>query len=879
MPLSAGTKIGPYLIVAPLGAGGMGEVYRATDTSLGRQVALKVLPSAFANNVERMARFKREAQVLASLNHPNIASIYGIEGNAIVMELVEGKDLAGPLPLDEALPIAKQIAEALEAAHEKGIIHRDLKPANIKITPQGVVKLLDFGLAKATEDPALSDPSNSPTLTIAGTQSGMIMGTAGYMSPEQASGRTVDRRADIWSFGVVLWEVLSGRKLFEGETLMHTLADVVRGEIDLKKLPAETPPVIAELIRRCLDRDVKKRLQAIGEARIAIDNYMLNPAPTQTVAASAPHRLIWPYAAFAAVVTLVAAGAIYWQRQAPAPDLRTAKFHISPPPGYRFTASNLISPDGRRLATVLLDLQSGVRQIWLRDIDSTKILPIAGTENARDPFWSPDSLSLGISAGGKLKRIDLNGGQVSSICDAPGGTRGAAWSSEGMILFSIFGQPIQRVPASGGTPTPALNRASDLNKLTQSYPTFLPDGRHFLFAVSGDPAKEGTYLASLDGKEAARRVLDAKEEIVFAADANLRTGYLFFRRQAALMAVRFDAKLGAVSGDPFVVLEYTSAFSTTGRAGVSASMPASVVVMRETTAVQGEPSELVELDRTGKKVARIDSGSFSAHAALSPDGKKLLSERTDPATLNADLWIFDLNRKVASRLAIGTGSQGPAVWSFDGRKIIFVGLVNGQGGLHAIPSDGSGRPELLLKSNVHHLDASSDGKYVVFEVGTGGRNEIDVFPLKGEGAQQPVMKGSSQAGYPQFSPDGRWLAYSSGDPTSNEIFVQSFPPGEGRWQVSNGGGTVSRWRRDGRELVYYDGNGRVWAVSMTPRGASLELGSPVKLFDARFQNEYFAMSADGKRFYANMEVQQSGSRLTDAPPLTIVFNWAAGLKR
>ena len=587
MPLSAGHRIGPYEIVSPLGAGGMGEVYRATDTNLGRQVALKVLPPAFANDAERMARFKREAQVLASLNHPNIAAIYGIEGSAIVMELVEGKDLGGPLPLEEALPIAKQIIEALEAAHEKGIVHRDLKPANIKITPQGVVKVLDFGLAKATEDPAISDPSNSPTLSIAGTQSGMIMGTAGYMSPEQASGRTVDRRADIWSFGVVLWEMLSGRKLFDGETIMHTLADVVRGEIDLNRLPAEVPVAIRGFIKRCLDRDVKRRMQAIGEARIVIEDYLAKPVggtevPRQDEALAqelkAHYPTSWLTRGIAVVATLAAiAGWFGWYiATRPAPLRPLVQMNIELDPDAPIAANTFhplaISPDGTRIAVVLRG-SDGKSLLSTRLLQQSKLVPLSGTEKSGSPFFSPDGQWIGFWADGKLKKISVNGGAAVTICDT-GLMLGASWGDDGNIVLAIGNiSALSRVSSAGGTPAPAtkLNQG----ERTHRWPQVLPGSQTIMFTANSVSTNDydNASVDAISVKSGQRKTLVRGGFSGRYLPTGNRKGHLVYMHKGTLFAAPFDPEGLALTGPAVPALENVSsngfgggrfAFSSTG---------------------------------------------------------------------------------------------------------------------------------------------------------------------------------------------------------------------------------------------------------------------------------------------------------------------------
>ncbi len=500
--MTLGTKLGPYEILAPIGAGGMGEVYRAKDTKLKREVALKVLPDSFASDPERMARFQREAEVLASLNHPNIAAIYGVEERALVMELVPGSPLKGPLTVETALNYAKQIAEALEAAHDKGIVHRDLKPANIMITPSGVVKVLDFGLAAvplASPDGA-SDPRNSPTLTIAATQAGMIMGTAAYMSPEQAAGKPVDKRADIWSYGVVLWEMLSGERLFDGETISHTLADVLRAPIDFEKLPKETPHAVCDLLRRCLDRNVKNRLRDIGEARVAIQNVGTEPdAPASVVPAPPSSWMAWSAAGLLLLTTL-GASFLYFRQT---PPQQTALRLSVPLPDNVGVGYLALSPDGRTIAIA-------GRKLWLRSLDSFELRALSNTDYARHPFWAPDGRSLGFSADGKLKIISVTGGPATALCDMGQGG-GGTWNRDGVILFGADKGPIERVNAAGGPCTPVTRIEPGM---VHHLPTFLPDGKHFLYNVqSEDPSKAGLYVAALDQPEGQRLLPDRTSAI------------------------------------------------------------------------------------------------------------------------------------------------------------------------------------------------------------------------------------------------------------------------------------------------------------------------------------------------------------------------------
>jgi serine/threonine-protein kinase len=560
--MSPQQSIAHYRITAKLGEGGMGEVWRATDTKLSREVAIKILPEAFAADPDRMARFTREAQVLASLNHPNIAAIHGVEERALILELVEGSTLAerittGSILLDEALPIAKQIAEALEYAHDRGVIHRDLKPANIKVTPEGKVKVLDFGIAAVAQAsaPGPADPSSSPTLTMRATQMGVIMGTAAYMSPEQAAGKPVDKRSDIWSFGAVLWEMLMGKRLFEGETVSHTLADVLRAEIDFDKLPADTPATIRQLLRRCLDRDVKNRLRDIGEARVAIQCYLANPvsAPEAIVQKRQAWRL-----AIAASIGILAF--IHFRDRPAVTDV--LRFQFAPPEKTTYDEHVAVSPDGRRVIFSALG-GDGVPRLWVHSFDSPDSHPLSGTEGVTlrsHSFWSWDSRFVAFQTGGyggsgKLNRIDVSGGPPQTICsDLPGSLAGGFWSREGQIVLAVLAESrkgLLRVPASGGVASPLTTLDPAHGELDHVFPVLLPDEQHFIYHVSARPDHAGIYLGSLNGNSQAlrgKRLLPDAEQAVFApslaSGASRDSGYLLFVRGNTLMAQPFDAGRG-----------------------------------------------------------------------------------------------------------------------------------------------------------------------------------------------------------------------------------------------------------------------------------------------------------------------------------------------
>ena len=836
MPLPPGHKIGPYEIVSPLGAGGMGEVYRATDTNLGRQVALKVLPPAFANDRERMARFKREAQVLASLNHPNIAAIYGIEGSAIVMELIEGKDLAGPMTLDEALPIAKQIIEALEAAHEKGIVHRDLKPANIKITPQGVVKVLDFGLAKATEDPARSDPSNSPTLSIAGTQAGVIMGTAGYMSPEQASGRTVDRRADIWSFGVVLWEMLSGRKLFEGETIMHTLADVVRGEIDLNKLPAEVPPPIRGLIKRCLERDVKRRMQWIGDTRIAIEDYLANPnggAEAPRRAEGRPTSLPW---GIAAVTTLAAlAAGLGWfiaTRPAPLRPLVQMNMELDPdapiPPA--ISGNPLaISPDGSRIVVVLRGAD-GKSLLYTRLLQQSKLVPLAGTENSYSPFFSPDGQWIGFAADNKLKKISADGGAAVTICDVAI-MRGASWGDDGNIVLAIGTSfALSRVGAAGGTPAPAtkLNQG----ERTHRWPQVLPGSQTILFTAHSGIDFDNASIDAVSVKSGQRKTLVRGGFNGRFLPTGNRKGHLVYMHKGTLFAAPFDPEGLALTGPAVPALENVS---SNGYAGGSFAFSSTGIFLFQAGSDSLSNLKIYLADRSGVMKPLLPQVGAYSTPRFSPDGKRLAFSLSNGA--GSDVWVKDMDRDAPSRLSFLKGANDYPVWTPDGRNLVFRSSGGqDQSGLYWIRADGAGEAQRLMdgKLNPFPESFSSDGKRLSYSA-IGNNSSFDLFTAQLEGDPGHPKLGNPELflGTPyaefgsSFSPDGRWQAYNSNESGLYQVYVRPFPGPGGRWQISSAGGVYPFWSKDGHELFFRGlSDGTLMVAGYTASGSSFTPAKP-----------------------------------------------------
>jgi serine/threonine protein kinase/Tol biopolymer transport system component len=882
MPLSAGTRVGPYEIVSALGAGGMGEVYRAHDTKLGRDVALKILPDTFATDPERRARFQREAQVLASLNHPHIGAIYGFEESngirALVLELVDGPTLAdriaqGAIPLDEALPIARQIAEALEAAHERGVIHRDLKPANIKVTSQGQVKVLDFGLAAMVQDPSRPEvnATQSPTLTFGATRAGVILGTAAYMSPEQAAGKPVDKRTDIWSFGVVLWEIVTGRKLFDGETISHTLADVLRAAIDFDQLPRGTPVAIRTLLQRCLDRDVTRRLRDIGEARVQIEHYLTSPqsASEQAVPASSPSRLAIG-ASIAAAVLLVAFGAlavVHFRETAPLTP--TTRFQVLPPDNATSVDYPTISPDGRRLAFVAT--AAGKTLLWVRPLDSLAAQSLAGTEDAEAPFWSPDSRFLAFFSFGKLKKVDVAGGPPQTLCNADGTARGGTWNRDGTILFSAGqGTPIWRLPAVSGTPVPVTTLDSAI-EFSHNWPQFLPDGRHFLYWIFvRGPEKNAVIIGSLDDRPDSterRRLLSGDSMAAYSA------GHLLFEREGVLMAQPFDTRQLQVNGDSVpVVQDVAPVPARYGWGAFSVSSDGTLAYRAGASA----KTQLAWLDRTGTEVGRLGEPGDQLAPRLSPDQKRVAVVRRN-AQGQVDIWLLESARDTSTRFTtFQPAINALPVWSPDSGRIVFNSNRDGHFDLYMKASSSAGSDEPLLKSSDPKAptDWSFDGRLLLYQAQhPKTKSDLWIVPLEGDRKPVPVLQTEFNETNGQFSPDGHWIAYQSDESTRPEVYVQGFPTSSGKFQVSTDGGRSPRWRRDGKELFYLSPDRKMMAVDVKSTATTFETTRPRELFQTRVAAPFgipsYDVTADGQRFLINTGLDEAEG----PPPITVVMNW------
>jgi len=936
MALQQGTRLGAYEILSPLGAGGMGEVYRARDTKLQRDVALKILPESMARDAQRMARFEREAQVLASLNHPNIAAIYGLEESngirALVMELVEGETLAerlrralpltrpasrdtlspqagrgqktadlkssssgsgqsggaGPgegsrgslLDVDDALPIAKQIAEALEYAHERGVIHRDLKPANVKITPEGAVKVLDFGLAKVLESQdstATMDIANSPTLSAMATQAGMILGTAAYMSPEQAKGQRVDRRADIWAFGCVLYEMLSGQKPFEGETISDVLAAVIRAEPEWTAIPEATPQSIKKLVHRCLVKDARQRLRDIGDARITIEETLSGEAGSGFVPALAETtqgqpqasrlRRVLPWVLAGISVGVAAIFAVGYISRAPKPQ-PVIRLAVPPPENTAFTTLGSfvsLSPNGQEVAFITRSGANGQFGLWVRALDSLTARRIQGISRAFLPFWSPDGRYIGFFAGGELKKVALSGGPPQTLCAASVG-RGGTWNRDGTILFASKGS-LYRVPDAGGTPTLVLSPDKARQGTGYTLPQFLPDGRHFIFAIAGKTG-EATIAAGSLGSREITRLVQAGSQARYAPPSQL-----LYLSGSTLMARPFDAKALRFTGQAVPVAENVGQFGTLGYFSVS---PSGVL------AYQAVPSaarvQMALFNHNGKELGTLGPPGIYGDPAISPDGKKLAVEVGKEG--KRDIWVYDLKRGTGSRLTFSPADDVNPVWSADGKRILFTSNRQGQNDIYEKSADGLGstQPVLVSKQRFKNIeDLSRDGRYAIY--GTGPSAEVWILPLFGGKKRSAFIQGKFKVPQAEISPNGQYVAYTSNETGRNEVYVQTFPQHKGKWEISTAGGSEPMWQGDGKELFYLGPDEGMMAVQVNTAAGRFQVGTPKLLFKTQlirpgYSRNIYVVSPDGKRFLMLVPAGKPGSAR-----ITVVVNWLALLKK
>ena len=894
MALTSGTKLGPYEIKDKLGAGGMGEVYRACDTRLGRDVAIKVLPERFISSSDFRQRFEREARAISSLQHPHICVLYDVghddvAGEYLVMEYLEGESVAdrlkrGKLPLADLLKIGMQVAGALDKAHRQGVVHRDLKPVNIMLTKSGA-KLMDFGLAKPVASSVTGGAGSAPLLSAAVTatggagpgspitQAGAIVGTIHYMSPEQIQGNEADARSDIFALGATLYEMATGARAFEGKSQLSVASAILEKDPEpISKVQPLAPAALDRLVAQCLAKNPDERLQSAHDVGVGLK--WISEAP---VAAASDRRdldrrsklqraLPWALAAAGVLAAIILGG--LWLRLLLAPS-SSVHSYILPPDKATFNpyGTAAISPDGRRIAFGATG-SAGRPILWVQPLNSGTAQPLAGTEGATYLFWSADSRYLGYFAGGKLNKIDANGGPPQALCDAPTG-RGGAWNQEGIIVFaSDQAGGLMRVDAAGGTPVEVTEPGARMT--LYHWVSFLPDGKHFLyssFSVSG--ADRGIYAGALGSKEQVL-VLHIDSKGIYAPP-----GYLLFVRDGTLMAQRFNTSKLAVEGD---------ALPVAGHVGVSRfSVSGSGVLLFQEGGI-GTASQLIWFDRTGKQgeLALPETERYS-DPMLSPDGSKLAVTIADsPATSN--IWVIDLARKTKTRITFGPGSNRLPVWWPDGRSIVFGSNRDGGYAIYRRAADGSGADEKVLEtpgSELEPYSVSPDGRYIAYQFFMGSQaraNDVWALPMFGDRKPFPVVNTPFNEVDPAISPDGKWVAYLSNDTGQYEVYIKPFPSGEGKWQVSTTGSRgLAVWRGDGKELYFLSIGGKLTAVEVREKGASLELGTPQELFQANtfsMTGTPFAASADGKRFLINGTTAQVASQ-----PLTLITNWTADLKK
>jgi Tol biopolymer transport system component len=901
MPLSPGTRRGPYEILAPLGAGGMGEVYRARDTRLQRDVAIKALPEEFAQDAERLARFQREAQLLASLNHPNIAAIYGLEeadgGKYLVLEIVEGESLAerlaaGPMRVEEALAAYSQIAAGVSAAHEAGVIHRDLKPGNVMVRGNGSVKVLDFGLARGVETPGSSvDRSRSPTISV-GTEQGVILGTAAYMSPEQARGRPLDKRTDIWSFGCVLYECLTGRQVFHGESATDTLASIIRSEPDWNALPGETPDRTRDLLKRCLQKDPERRLHDIADARLEIEEALAAPAGSAATApldATGDARRARPRLAWGVAGLLAGAAAAILAGRA----LRPAPAHESPAPirsvlplpaDTRLLAAEIrpsmaFSPDGSRL--VFRAVRDGRPQLYMRPFDRLEAVPIPETEDGYDPFFSPDGEWLAFYTELALKKVSLAGGMPLTITWVPPITEGGVWTPDGFILFPRVNSGLFRVPASGGVPEPFTTPDGKNGEHAHVLPQLLPGGENLLLIVrAGKDFQDiqSSNLAIHSLKTGKRRVL--LQGITFARYAP--PGHLLLLRGRSVQAAPFDPEKGELTGPPVALLTdvliagvEATPYLAAGSNGVLAYASGGVVDL--------PMSMPVWVDRSGAEEKLPLPPGFYGNPRLSPDGKTLALFRDEGA--RESVWTYDFSRRIFSNLVPEPGRSFDPTWTPDGRRIAFCMFNSGAPQLCWKPADGSGAPERLTSGVDPEFpnSFSPDGRllaYTVFpkEIGNG---DLWLLSMDGKRERRAYLESPFKEFGAFFSPDGRWIAYTSSESGRNEVYVRPFPGPGGRVKISSDGGAEPAWSADRKELYYRSGD-RLMAVRVETTPVFATAAARVLLTDryARGGDESspreYDVSPDGTRFLFLKPDETKEQPITQ---LRLIANWPALLAR
>ena len=873
MAITSGTKFGPYEILSPLGAGGMGEVYRARDTRLDRDVAIKVLSGHFVSTPSLKERFEREARTISQLSHPNICRLYDVGSqdgsDYLVMECLEGETLAdrlnrGPLPVEEVLRYGAQVADALDKAHQQGVIHRDLKPGNIMLTKAGA-KVLDFGLAKQAQ--ATSASASVLTAMTAGkplTVEGTIVGTYQYMAPEQIEGSEADTRSDIFALGCVLYEMATGKRAFAGKTQASVIASILATEpAPLSRVAPMTPPALERLVRSCMAKEREDRIQSAHDVKLQLDwiaeagSQAGIPAPV-VARRRVSQRLAWAIAALAAAAAIAFAIGFILRAPVPAHPLRVS---ILPPDQHSFDPMSIaLSLDGTKLAFVAT-VAGATPQLWVRPLDSTAAQPLAGTDDASFPFWSPDSRSLGFFAQGKLRIIDASGGAVQTLADAPQ-PRGAAWGADGTILFTPSPtSALLRIPAAGGTPSQAIGQEkADSFALAGSprWPAFLPDGRYFIFFRFASDSRGGPrgniHLGALDSQQ---------DTILVATDdrGQYASGHLAFVRDGNLMTQSFDEKKLKLAGNPVPIAEQVRG-NDLGAAAFSLSNDGKLIF----AGGQSTTLDLAWYDRSGKKGDIIDSGTFQ-DAHISPDGKRVSAARAD-AGGHLEIYIYDLVRGTKSQFSFSQSRDDDPVWSPDGNTIVFDSGRSGKIDLYTRPANGARQEELLYHDDLDKYPSSwsSDGKYIAYEGLSNGHFDLWVMPMFGDRKPYPFLQEKYNIRYPVFSPDAKWIAYTSYEAGHGQVYVVAFPKPGGKFLVGDGIGPV--WSRNGKEILYVDDHSRIASVEATAHGDSVELGKPQILFPTQPVGPgLFEVSPDGNRFLMMQAPPQN------SPSLTLVVNW------
>ena len=881
MPLSPGVRLGPYEILDALGAGGMGEVYRARDTRLGRDVAVKILPAEFSADPVRKQRFEREAKTISGLNHPNICVLHDVGSqdgiSYLVMECVEGETLAkrlekGPLPLEQVLKYGAQIADALDKAHRSGVVHRDLKPGNIMLTASGA-KLLDFGLAKP-----VAALTSVETLTAAVTQSspmteqGAIVGTFQYMSPEQVEGKELDGRSDIFSLGAVLYEMLTGQRAFQGKSQLSVASAILEKEpAPISSVKPLTPANLEHAIRRCLAKDVEERWQTARDLAMELKWIADSGSQAAVLAArtEAQNALAWlPWALCGVLAAGLVAGAVWWRSSRPVEHT----MYFSAP--FSFPVRDMaIAPDGHTVAVVGDRESGGKSTLWMYEVGSREAKSVANTDGANFPFWSPDGLSLGFFAEGKLKRLDIAGGQVQTLCDASSG-RGGTWNSSGVILFTPsgrIGDVVNRISASGGTPQP-ISELDNRSESSDRWPMFLPDGKHYLFMafdVAGQGNPQAIYVGSLGSNEK-KFLTKANANPAFAGP-----GYLVFYHDNTLFAQRMDLNKFELTGEASPILTDIQYEPRIGHATFSVSNDG-VLLAQNGTGVS--LSRLEWFDRSGKEVGAVGKPDVFANVDLAPDGKSLAVDKTEIGNRNWDIWIYDFKGESARRMTFDPAIDTMPVWSPDGTRVVFSSSRKKTFDLYIKNSDGAQEEKAIEATpgeDKYPSAWSRDGKCILYTRGS------DLWFLTFPGLRsQLFLKAPSAMKNGQFSPDGRWVAYASNESGKWEIYVTSFPEAHGKWQVSNEGGDQPRWRSDGNELFYLAADGKIVAVPVKV-GSNFDPGAPVALFQANqrarvatSEQVEYDVTQDGQRFLINTHVTSG-----EIQPMTVVLNWDAELKK